>query len=457
MDVFTAISIFTGYDGIGLGLQRTIPNFRTICYVEREIFPVCNLVAKIKEKSLDDAPIWDDITTFDGKPFAGMADIIHAGIPCQPWSNAGKQEGIEDERWIWADVFRVIVEVKPNYIFLEEVPGFVRGGGLGYVLSDLAEAGYDADWGCFTAAETGAPHKRERLFILAYTEGMYANRDTGELSVENEQQTTKRPQGRTAESGSAGDVPRVHEAKDGQDPQGRSVETGNIRGILDTDGGSRKELGNTQKLRLERQRPQGREQVESDGTSEALENTQRIGRRGRDNGEPGRQGRTVQVEGSGELADSRWQRVKFADECVPCGMCEEPWCQECEDHYADCKCPGPTQDDEYEYWEKDGTLYAKKLADTESERTQGDGAERQQKPDTQIEQRVSGCDCRGDRWPARPGQPQYDWEEPRTVKSGMGRTVDGFKSRVDELRLLGNGVVPQTAELAFRTLWNKIT
>ncbi|MCK5616299.1 hypothetical protein KAR91_81305 [Candidatus Pacearchaeota archaeon] len=59
------------------------------------------------------------------------------------------------------------------------------------------------------------------------------------------------------------------------------------------------------------------------------------------------------------------------------------------------------------------------------------------------------------RWPARPGQEQYPWEKPRTVKSGMGRTVDGFKSKVDELRLLGNGVVPQTAELAFRTLWEK--
>ena len=167
MDVFTRISLCSGYDGLGLGLKRAIPNVRTVCYVERETYAVASLVAKIKEGKLDDAPVWDDIATFDGRPFEGLVNIIDAGVPCQPWSVAGKRKGAKDDRWIWDDIFRIIIEVQPNYVFLEEVPGFVSGGGLGFVLSDLTKAGFDAEWSCFTAAEVGAPHKRQRLFIMA--------------------------------------------------------------------------------------------------------------------------------------------------------------------------------------------------------------------------------------------------------------------------------------------------
>ena len=161
-------SLCTGYGGIELGLKRIFgEQMRTAFYVEVEAFAVANLVSKIEEGRLDAAPVWTDIKTFNGKPFRGKVDIITSGVPCQPWSVAGKRKGTKDDRWIWDDIFRIIVEVQPGYVFLEEVPGFVSGGGLGFVLSDLAKAGFDAEWSCFTAAEVGAPHKRQRLFIMA--------------------------------------------------------------------------------------------------------------------------------------------------------------------------------------------------------------------------------------------------------------------------------------------------
>lgn len=90
------------------------------------------------------------------------------------------------------------------------------------------------------------------------------------------------------------------------------------------------------------------------------------------------------------------------------------------------------------------------LADADGERIQRNEPKGGNSPERSVNELCF------DRWPARPGQKQYEWEKPRTIESGMGRTVDGFASRVDELRLLGNGVVPQTAELAFKTLVRKV-
>jgi len=130
MDVFTAISLCTGYDGIGLGIRRVVPNLRTVLYVERETFPICNLVAKIKAGLLDDAPIWSDLKTFDGRPFKGVVDIIHSGFPCQPFSVAGKRRGGIDERHLWPHIERIIGAVEPVWVFLENVPGLLSARSL---------------------------------------------------------------------------------------------------------------------------------------------------------------------------------------------------------------------------------------------------------------------------------------------------------------------------------------
>ena len=160
------ISLCTGYHGIGLGLRLVEPRHRTVCMVERELFASGNLAQKMQLGLLDEAPIWDNLETFDGRPWAGRVDLITGGIPCQPWSVAGQKKGVEDRRWIWESVYRIIREVRPRYIFLEEVAGFISAG-LPIVVSDLTEVGYCVTWDCFRASDMGAPHQRERLFILA--------------------------------------------------------------------------------------------------------------------------------------------------------------------------------------------------------------------------------------------------------------------------------------------------
>lgn len=165
------LSLCSGIGGLELGLSLVVPGFRVVCHVEREASVAALLVARMEDKSMDDAPIWDDLTTFDGAAWRGTVDIVTAGFPCQPWSVAGQRKGTDDERWIWSDIIRIICEVRPGLVFLENVPGILVHAGLGSVLGDLAEAGFNAEWGCFTAAEVGASHRRERVFILGDTEG----------------------------------------------------------------------------------------------------------------------------------------------------------------------------------------------------------------------------------------------------------------------------------------------
>jgi len=166
------LSLFSGAGGGLLGSK--LLGWRTICYVENNPYCVEVLKARIRDGYLDDAPIWDDVRTFDGYPWAGSVDIVTAGFPCQPWSNAGKQLGAADKRNLWPDTIRIVRQVRPRYVFLENVPGLISNGYIGTVLGGLAEAGYDAEWGVLSAKAVGAPHLRKRVWIMAmaYTQGI---------------------------------------------------------------------------------------------------------------------------------------------------------------------------------------------------------------------------------------------------------------------------------------------
>lgn len=169
MDIHTAriLSLCSGGGGLDLGVRLALPTARVVCYVEIDAYACAVLAARMEDKALDEAPVWSDLRTFDGQLWRGVVDLVIAGFPCQPWSTAGRRRGTADERWLWDDIARIVREIEPRWVFLENVPGLVRGG-LEHVLRDLALCGFDAEWDCFSAAQVGASHIRERLFILAH-------------------------------------------------------------------------------------------------------------------------------------------------------------------------------------------------------------------------------------------------------------------------------------------------
>ena len=160
------LGLCAGNGGLSLGLRLAVPSARAICLVEREAVVVADLVAKMEAGLLDEAPIWTDLATFDGRPWRGAVDLVSAGFPCQPFSAAGRVKGTKDERWLWPEIERVVRECEPAAVFIENVPGLVLHG-LHDILDSLAKLGFNARWSLFSAAEIGAPHIRDRLFLLA--------------------------------------------------------------------------------------------------------------------------------------------------------------------------------------------------------------------------------------------------------------------------------------------------
>jgi DNA (cytosine-5)-methyltransferase 1 len=125
------------------------------------------LCARQNDGLLETFPIWDDVQTFDGKPWAGIVDVVSGGFPCQDISAAGGGAGIDGERsGMWREMARIICEVGPQFVFVENSP-MLTSRGLGRVLGDLASMGFDARWGVLGAADIGAKHQRDRIWIVA--------------------------------------------------------------------------------------------------------------------------------------------------------------------------------------------------------------------------------------------------------------------------------------------------
>lgn len=159
------LDLFSGIGGISLALK---PWIKTIAYCECETYPQLVLLERMQKGDLDNAPIWDDIRTLNREILDTEIDIIFGGFPCQDISCAGKKLGIipESRSGLFHEIMRLACEFDVPYIFLENVPA-IRKNGLNIVLGELASRGYNARWTCISAKEIGAPHKRNRWFLLA--------------------------------------------------------------------------------------------------------------------------------------------------------------------------------------------------------------------------------------------------------------------------------------------------
>ena len=158
-------SLFSGIGGIDLGMD--LAGFE--CAWQVEVDGYCR---KVLEQHWPEVPKYGDIYKVKGSELEPV-DIICGGFPCQPVSQAGKRVGVDDERWLWDEFYRLICEVRPRWVVAENVPGLLSanfGRAFGEVLRDLAEGGYDVVWDVFPAGGPGgigAPHRRERVFIVA--------------------------------------------------------------------------------------------------------------------------------------------------------------------------------------------------------------------------------------------------------------------------------------------------
>jgi DNA (cytosine-5)-methyltransferase 1 len=180
MTKLRVLDLFSGIGGFSLGLERT-GGFETVAFCEIEDFP-----RRVLQKHWPGVPIYEDVTKLTGDILErdGIAvDVITGGFPCQDLSVAGKRAGIGEgtRSGLWSEIVRLIGELRPRYVIVENVANLLsgpterRGGWFGRVLGDLAECGYDAEWENIPAASLGAPHRRERVWVVAYATEVQRN------------------------------------------------------------------------------------------------------------------------------------------------------------------------------------------------------------------------------------------------------------------------------------------
>ena len=339
--ILNHLSLCTGYEGIGQGLRRVLPTLREIAYSEIEDYAIANLVAKIEEGRLHQAPIFTNLKTLPFREFLGKVSILSGGFPCQPFSQAGLRKATDDPRHLYPYIAEGISQCKPAFVFLENVQGIISAtthegeSVLHYVCRDLESRGYKVSWGVFSAEECGFPHQRKRVFILGVS-NTERSRLRGGWSSEECGDDTNRIQSNEREWHNLwSEVERCSNP-----PQKELV---NTEGECDRQQSSKQQRGDT----LER--PSETELGNSEGTRQS----------------------------SSEYGQRQTQ-----------------------------------------------------LGETSSRDAQS---------------------------VARPNEPQHEWEAPRVVEAEprLGGATDGTSNRVDRLRLLGNGVVPQVAAKAFKTLLQK--
>lgn len=206
-ELLNGLDLFSGIGGLTLALREWV---KPIAYCE--IDPYCQsvLLQRMQEGNLPRSPIWDDIrklsrdVLFDSALIFYPIEIIYGGFPCQDISIAGNQKGLDGKRSsLFFQILRLVDEIKAPFIFLENVPN-IRTKGAERVCKELAERGYDSRWCCISASDLGAPHKRERWFLLANS--LNTRRNNTECKMEPEKFEQRSSKGRWEVEPSVGRV-----------------------------------------------------------------------------------------------------------------------------------------------------------------------------------------------------------------------------------------------------------
>lgn len=229
--MLNGLDLFSGIGGLSLALA---PWIRPLAYCENDRYAQCVLLSRMARTSLPCAPIWDDIRTLRAGLLQGPPDVIYGGFPCQDISTAGLGEGLGGKRsGLYWELHRLVKEIRPAWVFLENVPA-IRTRGLLTVVRSLADLGYDCRWTCVSAAEIGAPHLRKRWFLLAHIDhkGKRSQPINGQMESQpqndgasahaNSQHLREQPGRRsgqdreeTAKFGEHGDQPEIQGMDDG--------------------------------------------------------------------------------------------------------------------------------------------------------------------------------------------------------------------------------------------------
>jgi DNA (cytosine-5)-methyltransferase 1 len=417
---FNIISLCAGGGGLDLGVELAIPSARPVCYVEREAFAVAHLVAAIRAQLMAPGPIWSDVGTFDGRPWRGLVDGVIGGIPCQPHSLAGRKRGSLDERDLWSDARRIIVQARPWFVLIENVGGMLSAGddevaGAERVCRDLRKLGFTVEGGLFTAAEVGASHQRERVFILgladAYFSGLGGEGNAGE------------PSEFLSEA--------IRAVADGNDKPGRG----------------QRELGG-------REGP--RERKQSGRRGAAMADAAGPGREGSSGGSPNGECAAVERSGEGLVDPVGGGRNRRADE--PIGRQVERTAAERPGERSQRDMVDPSSLGRSNV--ADGSGPAGQHVETldRAASRDGDGGDPgrnlsgQREDAAQAWVRPLFAPGPGDRENWKTALERAPELEPafRRVADGMAARLD--TARIDRIRMLGNGVVPLQAARAIRTL-----